>query len=116
MKCHACKAYFAAYSHNPVGECDCPPCVGYCGCQDTKELLKAALYALDDVHACDEQQIPDETLARVAVSIGRLRRALGVENAPRLTHAEGCWSWGAQHYMCAYRHIKNMERYKDDGK
>lgn len=26
------------------------------------------------------------------------------------THADGCWSWGPQHYMCAYERIKELER------
>jgi hypothetical protein len=25
------------------------------------------------------------------------------------THAEGCWSWGPEHYMCAYERIKELE-------
>lgn len=26
------------------------------------------------------------------------------------THAQGCWSWGPQHYMCAYERIKQLEQ------
>ena len=26
------------------------------------------------------------------------------------THADGCWSWGPGHYMCAYNRIKKLER------
>lgn len=26
------------------------------------------------------------------------------------THAPGCWQWGPGHYMCAVRHIEEMER------
>ena len=25
------------------------------------------------------------------------------------THSPGCWSWGPQHYMCAYQRIKELE-------
>lgn len=25
------------------------------------------------------------------------------------SHAHGCWSWGPQHYMCAYQRIKQLE-------
>jgi hypothetical protein len=109
MKCVPCQTYFAAYSHNRDGECDCPPCQGYCGCCDTQGLLKAALYALDDVHACDEPELPDATLARVASSIDKLRRVLGVENATRVVHAEGCWSWGPAHYACACAEVAKLK-------
>lgn len=30
-------------------------------------------------------------------------------NLEAKTHAEGCWSWGPNHYMCAYRRIKELE-------
>lgn len=26
------------------------------------------------------------------------------------SHAHGCWSWGPEHYMCAYNHIKRLEK------
>lgn len=26
------------------------------------------------------------------------------------THAPGCWQWGPGHYLCAVRHIEEMER------
>jgi len=84
--------------------------------EEMRDLLKAALYALDDVHACEEPEVPDEILARVAATVDRLRRALGVENVMQTTHSEGCWSLGPTHYMCAYNYIKRLERYKDDGK
>lgn len=25
------------------------------------------------------------------------------------THSNDCWSWGPQHYMCAYRRVKELE-------
>lgn len=28
----------------------------------------------------------------------------------KLTHAEGCWSWGPEHYLCAYAYIKRLEQ------
>jgi len=27
-----------------------------------------------------------------------------------ISHAHGCWSWGPSHYMCAYSHIKKLEK------
>ena len=30
------------------------------------------------------------------------------------THSPDCWSWGPQHYMCAYERIKQLEQQLHD--
>jgi hypothetical protein len=27
------------------------------------------------------------------------------------SHAPGCWSWGPEHYMCAYERVKELQEY-----
>lgn len=34
-KCKACTSFFSKFSHNNLGECDCPKCQGYCKCGAT---------------------------------------------------------------------------------
>lgn len=28
---------------------------------------------------------------------------------PQITHAEGCWAWGPQHYGCALEEIRRLQ-------
>jgi hypothetical protein len=52
--------------------------------------------------------------------IDRLRAALAAKSLstqakpdkPQITHAEGCWSWGPAHYMCALDEIAKLKGYK----
>ena len=34
------------------------------------------------------------------------------ESGIQITHAEGCWSWGPAHYMCALEEIAKLKGYK----
>lgn len=27
---------------------------------------------------------------------------------PQISHAQGCWSWGPAHYLCAHNEIKRL--------
>jgi hypothetical protein len=33
VACKHCQKFFESYSHNPIGECDCPRCQGMCTCE-----------------------------------------------------------------------------------
>lgn len=53
-------------------------------------------------------------------AINRLRAVLEeaklstADNSPNfpITHAEGCWSWGPKHYLCACAEIAKLKGYK----
>jgi hypothetical protein len=53
------------------------------------------------------------TEAEKDAEIERLRKALYYE-ANRFsrigTHSHDCWKWGPQHYECALRHVKELEK------
>lgn len=36
-----------------------------------------------------------------------LRAALSQQ--PQITHADGCWAWGSQHYECALARIAKLQ-------
>lgn len=67
------------------------------------ELEKAAQLALEAL------ELPAYTQAR-ANAAAALRDALNRQH----THAEGCWSWGPAHYMCAYREIGKLRGWRAD--
>lgn len=47
------------------------------------------------------------------MAIGALQDALAKTHAIQHTHAEGCWSWGPQHYMCAYNEIGKLRGWRE---
>ena len=55
---------------------------------------------------------PDQ-IAEMTTEIERLRKALCYEanRVQRIgTHSPDCWKWGPQHFECALRRIKELEK------
>jgi hypothetical protein len=61
------------------------------------DLLKASEQALEALEGLVEQ-VPFARFLRVT---NDLRAAINKQS----THAEGCWSWGPQHYECACKEL-----------
>ena len=71
------------------------------------ELEHAARMALEAL------ELPDHSQAR-ANAVSALRSALARHERINHTHAQGCWSWGPAHYMCAYNEIGKLRGWKKD--
>ncbi len=42
-RCNNCEKFFTKFTHNSIGECDCPPCQGMCNCALIKDLQTLSL-------------------------------------------------------------------------
>lgn len=82
---------------------------------DLREVAQQAAAALEILRSEQEgpplirRKVQWETAMQFAeASLRNLHSALQPP-AIESTHAEGCWSWGPAHYLCAYNHIKKLE-------
>lgn len=69
------------------------------------ELERAARLALETLEWHLERGTYGADIEGTATA---LRDALNRQH----THAEGCWSWGPAHYMCAYNEIGRLRGWK----
>jgi len=85
------------------------------------ELEHAAKSALERLEVlvlgleadCEEPDCADcKPWRPIRASIEQLRTTLERVKTIHLTHAEGCWSWGPAHYMCAYNEIGKLRGWK----
>jgi hypothetical protein len=78
------------------------------------ELHQAAQAALEAL----EELVEQAPFARYLKLTNDLRTALAfhkysdaLEKHRQITHIEGCWSWGPQHYMCCYNEVAKLRRW-----
>jgi hypothetical protein len=79
--------------------------------EDLSDLLMDAADEIERLRAKDQHW--NEHLRTAQAEIKRLTACLKWEQnwLERVgTHSPGCWQWGPGHYMCAVRHIEEMER------
>jgi len=80
-------------------------------CDHHEHSLQEAQAEIEELYA--QNQHWNEHLRTAQAEIKRLTACLKWEQnwLERVgTHAPGCWQWGPGHYMCAVRHIEEMER------
>jgi chromosome segregation ATPase len=78
---------------------------------DSDNLLEEAQAEIERLHAKDQHW--NAHLRTAQAEIKRLTACLKWEQnwLERVgTHSPGCWQWGPGHYLCAIRHIEEMER------
>ena len=79
--------------------------------EDAVDLVDEAADEIERLRAKDQHW--NDHLGTAQAEIKRLTACLKWEQnwlARVGTHAPGCWQWGPGHYMCAVRHIEEMER------
>ena len=79
--------------------------------EDAVDLVDEAADEIERLRAKDQHW--NEHLRTAQAEIKRLTACLKWEQnwLERVgTHSPGCWQWGPGHYMCAVRHIEEMER------
>jgi len=79
--------------------------------EDAVDLVDEAADEIERLRARDQHW--NEHLGTAQAEIKRLTACLKWEQnwLERVgTHSPGCWQWGPGHYMCAVRHIEEMER------
>lgn len=59
----------------------------------------------DEIKAIVGETTPEELRCVRAVLNGIKSKLHKINMASGMTHAEGCWSWGPAHYLCAYDRI-----------
>lgn len=64
----------------------------------------------DDIRLMAGEITPDEMRLIRAVLNGIKAKLHNANLHSGMTHADGCWSWGPTHYMCAYNRIIEMSR------
>jgi hypothetical protein len=61
---------------------------------------------MSDIHSCSYYCTRP---ACVLQQRDELRGKLEQAAPPQITHAEGCWSWGPQHYECACAEVAKLK-------
>jgi len=93
-------------------EAACPPNTGCMSFKDCVcDVMEDAADEIERLRAKDQHW--NEHLRTAQAEIKRLTACLKWEQnwLERVgTHSPGCWQWGPGHYMCAVRHIEEMER------
>lgn len=75
------------------------------------ERLKIMTLGLEE--DCGEPDCGDcKPWRPIRESIDQLTTALERNKSLQITHAEGCWSWGPQHYMCCYNEVGRLRGWK----
>lgn len=64
----------------------------------------------DDIRLMAGEITPDEMRLIKAVLNGIKAKLHNANVHSGMTHADGCWSWGPAHYMCAYNRVIEMSR------